>query len=187
MNKIWDEFYKMRGRFYLLPHPNFNKVIQKFKRNKVHTVLDLGCGSGRHSIELAKNGFKVTGMDFSKEALSLAKQWAKRVNLKVNFLEGDIHKRLPFKKETFNGALAIDSICYESSESMESTLAEIRRVLVPGGIIFITLPTQVGNPLVTHMIFTREEIKDITGKHFKIIETFIDKGKYFCVFAIKEK
>lgn len=185
MNKTWEEFYKKRGRFYILRHPNFNKVTSKFNLYKVHTILDLGCGSGRHSIELARLGFKVTGMDFSKEAIALARKWAVREKLKVKFIEGNFHQKLPFKDESFDAVLAIDSICYDTSESLNFILDEVKRILKRGGVIFVTLPTQSGNPLVTHLVFSKEEIEALISKNFKIIGKFLDKSKYLCVFGIK--
>ena len=185
MKKVWNQFYQKRGRFYLLPHPNFSKVTSKFTAYRVCKVLDLGCGSGRHSIELGKAGFDVTGMDFSKDAIKLAKQWVQKEDLKVDFVEGDFYKKLPFKDDCFSGVIAIDSICYDSTETMKFMLDECKRILKDGGLIFVTLPTQVGNPLVTHLIFTKEEIKKIISKNFKIIETFMDRRKYLCVFGLK--
>lgn len=186
MEKSWERFYRLRGRFYLLPHPQIGKIIAKFNVYRVKKILDLGCGSGRHCIKLAKSGFKVTGIDFSKEAIKLAKKWAKREKLKITFKIGDIHKTFQYKNNSFNGILAIDSIHYETVQSLNFTLIEAKRVLKKGGIIFVTIPTQIGNPLVTHLIFSKEETKEMISKHFKIIDSFMDKSKFLCVFGIKE-
>jgi 2-polyprenyl-3-methyl-5-hydroxy-6-metoxy-1,4-benzoquinol methylase len=52
-------------------------------------ILDVGCGTGRHSIELAKRGYDVTGIDLSETQLAKAKQKAERDNLKINFQHQD--------------------------------------------------------------------------------------------------
>jgi ubiquinone/menaquinone biosynthesis C-methylase UbiE len=185
MKKTWEQFYEKRGRFYLLPHPQFGKVISRFKTYRAQKVLDLGCGSGRHSIVLAQEDFQVTGIDYSVKALKLAKKWAKVEKKKIVFKKGNIHKKLPFRDNTFDAVLAIDSIHYDTTEAIDFTLEEASRVLKSGGVIFVTLPTQIGNPLVTHLIFDKEEIKEIVSKKFKILDTFMDKAKYLCVFGVK--
>jgi len=51
--------------------------------------LDIGCGTGRHAIELAKRGFRVTGVDFSSGMLNVARAKARREGVEVEFVEAD--------------------------------------------------------------------------------------------------
>jgi len=56
-------------------------------------MLDLCCGQGRHSLELARRGFqRVTGLDRSRYLIRLAKKRAKQGNLQVSFHEGDARR-----------------------------------------------------------------------------------------------
>jgi ubiquinone/menaquinone biosynthesis C-methylase UbiE len=184
MKDTWEKFYKSRGRYYVLQHQLFDKVIQKFNRAKVHKVLDLGSGSGRHAVKLASEGFKVVGIDYSSEALSLARKWAKKEDLAITFKKQNIHKKLKFSDNSFDAIIAIDSLHYDSTESLEKTLQEMKRVLRKNGVVFLTLPTQIGNPLVTHLIFSEREIKDLVSKYFKLTASEIDTKKFLCIFAI---
>ncbi len=52
-------------------------------------ILDIGCGTGRHSIELARRGYTVTGIDLSESMLAKAGQKAKQANVKVEFVQSD--------------------------------------------------------------------------------------------------
>lgn len=52
-------------------------------------ILDIGCGTGRHAIELAKRGYKVTGIDLSESQLARAKEKALAENLAINFVRQD--------------------------------------------------------------------------------------------------
>ncbi len=52
-------------------------------------VLDMGCGTGRHSIELAKRGFQMTGVDISKGMLDIAREKAKAAGVKVTWIQSD--------------------------------------------------------------------------------------------------
>lgn len=67
-------------------------VIKELGVNKNHSLLDLGCGYGRHSLELAKRGYKVTGLDYSNYMINLARKRAKKEDLKVKFIRGDMRK-----------------------------------------------------------------------------------------------
>lgn len=53
------------------------------------TILDIGCGTGRHSIELARRGFAVTGLDLSSEMLRQAELGAKEAGVSVNWVHAD--------------------------------------------------------------------------------------------------
>ncbi len=66
--------------------------------NKEIKILDLGCGTGRHSIELTKRGYSVTGIDLSESQLNRAKEKAQEQGLKIDFKKADA-RNLPFKNE----------------------------------------------------------------------------------------
>jgi len=68
---------------------NFNKSLK---------ILDVGCGTGRHSIELSKRGYSVTGIDLSESQLAQAKEKAKKENLQIEFQKHDA-RNLPFNNE----------------------------------------------------------------------------------------
>ena len=73
-------------------------IEKEIKYNKDLRILDIGCGTGRHSIELAKRGYPVTGIDLSESMLKKAEENAKRENVKVTFENHDARK-LSFKSE----------------------------------------------------------------------------------------
>jgi 2-polyprenyl-3-methyl-5-hydroxy-6-metoxy-1,4-benzoquinol methylase len=61
-------------------------------------ILDVGCGTGRHAIELAKRGYRVTGIDLSEAQLHRAREKADAQNLKIDFQKHDA-RNLHFEKE----------------------------------------------------------------------------------------
>jgi 2-polyprenyl-3-methyl-5-hydroxy-6-metoxy-1,4-benzoquinol methylase len=65
--------------------PELPIVSELFATNCVFTILDLGCGTGRHSIFLAKEGFNVYGFDQSENAIKRAKELTESKKLHVNF------------------------------------------------------------------------------------------------------
>jgi len=66
--------------------------------NKSIKILDIGCGTGRHSIELSKRGYNIMGIDLSDSQLARAREKAQKRGLKINFLKHDA-RSLPFENE----------------------------------------------------------------------------------------
>ncbi|MFN8206099.1 MAG: class I SAM-dependent methyltransferase [Bacteroidales bacterium] len=57
--------------------------------NKNTSILDIGCGTGRHSIELARRGYRVTGLDLSESMLAVARSRAVAEKLDIRFIQAD--------------------------------------------------------------------------------------------------
>ncbi len=69
-----------------------DQIISLLKLSPNSTVLDLCCGQGRHSLELAKRGFKVTGVDRTLEYLEKANAKANQQSLSIEFMQEDMRK-----------------------------------------------------------------------------------------------
>ncbi len=115
--------------------PFFSKHVEKSKE-----VGDLGCGDGYGSYLLYKNGYKVTGMDFSEKMVELASAQEKN---HLQFIQGDLAS-LPFDDASFHAIMAINSI--EWTASPLHTLTEIERVVEKGGYICIGLLGPTAHP-----------------------------------------
>jgi 2-polyprenyl-3-methyl-5-hydroxy-6-metoxy-1,4-benzoquinol methylase len=73
-------------------------IEKEINYDKNVRILDIGCGTGRHSIELAKRGYKVVGIDLSESSLKRAKEKALEQNLSIDFQKHDA-RNLPFLQE----------------------------------------------------------------------------------------
>ena len=73
-------------------------IEKEMNYEKNTRILDIGCGTGRHSIELAKRGYKVVGIDLSESLLERAKEKALKENLTIDFQKHDA-RNLPFLDE----------------------------------------------------------------------------------------
>ena len=62
-------------------------IENELKSDKSLKILDVGCGTGRHAIELSQKGYTVTGIDLSDTQLTRAREKAGRNNLKINFVK----------------------------------------------------------------------------------------------------
>ncbi len=75
-----------------------NFIEQEINYAKSSRILDIGCGTGRHSIELAKRGYQVVGIDLAVSLLKRAKEKALEENLSIDFYQYDA-RNLPFLAE----------------------------------------------------------------------------------------
>jgi 2-polyprenyl-3-methyl-5-hydroxy-6-metoxy-1,4-benzoquinol methylase len=111
---------------------NFNKSLK---------ILDVGCGTGRHSIELSKRGYSVTGIDLSDSQLTIAREKATKENLRIDFQKQDA-RNLTFNKE-FDAAIMLCEGGFplmETDEMNFEILKNIRKSLKDkSNFIFTTL------------------------------------------------
>jgi len=73
-------------------------IEQEINFDKTKRILDVGCGTGRHAIELAKRGYQVMGVDLSASQLNRAREKTEKAGVKIDFIQKDARK-LDFNKE----------------------------------------------------------------------------------------
>lgn len=119
-------------------------VIKNLKPSKKDRILDLACGAGRHSLELAKKGFDVVGLDYSNYLLNVAKKAAKKGKVRnVKFIRGDM-RDLQFKNE-FNLVLSMFTsfgYFYDEADHMKVLLG-VRAALKNKGEFFLDIKNPV--------------------------------------------
>ncbi len=97
------------------------------------TVLDLGCGTGRHALWMAAAGAKVTALDFSEAMLEAARR--KPHAEKVRFLVHDLHDPLPLDA-SFD--VVVSGLVLEHLDDLGAFFGQVHRVLAPGGVAVIS-------------------------------------------------
>lgn len=102
-------------------------------------VLDLACGAGRQTLELARRGHRVLGMDCQEAALAEARNSARNERLTVHFLKGD-PRQIPYRAE-FDAVVNLFSSFggFPAERDDLKTLECVRKSLKPGGKLLIDL------------------------------------------------
>lgn len=135
------------------------------------TVLDIGCGSGHGSNNLAKKFKEVHGLDISLDAINYAKNYWQLPN--INFSQGDC-LNIPFPESHFDTVVAFE--VFEHLTDWRLFLKEIQRVLKPDGLVYISTPNKslyspgTKKPINPHHVFemTAPEFKDALSEFFAL-------------------
>ena len=116
-------------------------IENELKFDKSLKILDVGCGTGRHSIELSKRGYKISGIDFSESQLARAREKANNEKLSIDFLKCDA-RNLPFDHE-FDVAIMLCEGGFPLMETDEMNFEILKNVTKSlkskGRFIFTTL------------------------------------------------
>lgn len=199
----WDNVFKEHGAFFGQPHEDMPRVVELLKRNGSRTVLDLGSGSGRHVVYLAKCGFSVYGLDSSPEGIEITRNWLKQEGLAADLMLQSMTEQLPYEDNFFDAVISVQVIHHARIADIRRIVGEMARVLKKGGVVFVTVPKQKSQaemfqeiepntfiPLdglekgLPHHYFTPEELRDLF-KDFTIADIHLDSVDHYCVLAVK--
>lgn len=188
-NSIAQEWWLPNGKFRILhqiTNLRIKYIINKFANKDIRNldILDLGCGGGLTCEPLSRLKANVTGIDFVKKNIDVAKEHAKKSKLEIDYIYSDLEKFKIDKK--YDLILALEIL--EHLDDWENAINNIKKNLKPNGkIIFSTINrTNLSRlfaifiaenilkwiPKNTHSydkFITPKELKDaLTNNNFKI-------------------
>jgi 2-polyprenyl-3-methyl-5-hydroxy-6-metoxy-1,4-benzoquinol methylase len=115
---------------------DFLEAVFRKHKKKVQTVLDLGCGTGGHAIILAKRGYKVTGVDRSKEMLEAAVKKSKDAGMKVAYHHSSIQDLKLNKK--FDAVISMFAVMsYQTDNKALASACAVAKAHMKNNGIFI--------------------------------------------------
>ena len=136
VHQKWADLYRTpeNERYYELV---IDRVVRALNAAPESLILDVGCGSCRHSVRLAKRGFRCYAVDFSQEILKKAETYVREQGLqeRVTIKCEDI-TRLSFESNSFDNIFCWGVLMH--IPDLKKAVAELCRVLRPGGRIIIS-------------------------------------------------
>ncbi len=116
---------------------DFGQIYYLNDLKKSDKVLDLGCHAGEHSFKAAKIVNSVTGLDIDRSMLAQAKS---QQTSNTKFIYHNLENKLPFKSNTFTKVFFFAIL--EHLNKRDQVMREIKRVLKPEGILYISVPNK---------------------------------------------
>jgi ubiquinone/menaquinone biosynthesis C-methylase UbiE len=165
-NNVWDEAYRA-GRPEATPWETGEpdaELVRLVEEGKVAPgkTLDTCSGLGTQAIYLARRGFQVWGVDVAETAVTAAAKRARELDLPIQFLTGRV-QHLPFDDAFFDFILDRGCLHHQYGQDLRGYLTEVRRVLKPGGLMYVMAFTAR---------FTDEAIERLFSEEFVIVEHF---------------
>jgi SAM-dependent methyltransferase len=145
--EFWDRFFRQRresgndldwGGLWTGP------FLVPLREAGVRTILELGCGTGNDAARLAGEGYSVTAIDLSGEAIEQAQA---RFGSMVRFVVADMTQRLPFTDGGFDAVMSNVAMHMFSDGVTRAVFAEVRRLVRLGGLFLFHVNALEDRPL----------------------------------------
>lgn len=137
--EVFDESY---GKHFLEPfeekaEEEVGFIVKILALPKRARILDLCCGLGKHSLMLAERGYNITGVDFSKKYIDIARERARKKGVNADFIQGNM-KTITFKEE-FDAIINMFTSFgfFERDEDNLTVLKNVSNALKSGGKFLI--------------------------------------------------
>lgn len=130
---LWDRIYS-KGEIHKTPSKEVINLVPILKERNVKNVLDVGCGTGRHTYYLTEQGFHTYGIDISPKAIELAK--SNRGGKNINYNIGTF-TNLPYEKNSMDFVLTNHALQYTTDENIKKIISEFNGVIKKNKPIFV--------------------------------------------------
>jgi len=154
-------------------------LLKVFSENKVKRVLDVGCGTGDHVIDLAKKGFDAVGIDISSAMISEANKRKKGMSEEEKnrgkFIEASTEKILPkFKKNPFDAVFFIGNTISHNPRKVRDVIKDAASLLTDKGVMIfqITNFKKVIKVQKRLLDFNFAKIKDEPNREYAFLEFY---------------
>jgi SAM-dependent methyltransferase len=162
--EFWDPFYRERresGRDLDWAGLWTRPFLVPLREAGVRTVLELGCGTGHDAARLAGEGYSVTAIDVSGEAIGQARA---RFGSLAHFLVADMTRRLPFPDGSFDAVMSNVALHMFPDDVTREVFAQVGRLVRPGGRFVFHVNSLEDRPLRVRRLPARELEPDFVAE-----------------------
>lgn len=135
---------------YSLPYFGYVRVVLNELPSPPATVLDVGCGDGRVSAEIVRQGYAVTGIDYLELSILFAKTMVPEGTFFVADIRDDLIANCGLNKGQFDTVVMVEVYEHIPPEDCAVVLANVYNILRSGGTLIISVPTKLLPPSKLH-------------------------------------
>lgn len=158
----YNAFYQDKD--YAAESRQVDTLLKRYGSN-IRKIINYGCGTGRHDIELSKLGYDCIGIDMSSLMIDIAKENSKGMNANIDFSVADIRTYEP--KEKYDAVISLFHVMsyQNSNDDILSAFQSARKALDDGGLFLFDLwygPGVLSDPPVVR-------VKEVQDDKYKLI------------------
>ena len=120
----WNTVFQQEGKVFTTPHEDMLHFVEAVRHHNRQNVLDVGCGSGRHVVYLARHGFSVYGLDNAPEGLNITRRWLQQEGLSADLRHHQMTDPFPYPDATFDAVVSIQVIHHARIAEIQQIIAE---------------------------------------------------------------
>lgn len=127
----YNAFYQDKD--YRVEAKQANDLLKKYGKD-IHTIINYGCGTGKHDVEFSKLGYQCTGIDISQLMIDIAQENARKEKVNIDFSVADIRTYESSRK--YDAVISLFHVMsyQNSNEDILSTFASVRKALNKDGL-----------------------------------------------------
>jgi ubiquinone/menaquinone biosynthesis C-methylase UbiE len=171
----WDELFKDERFRWKKPRQEVVALGHDLKRRGARRVLDLGFGAGRHTIYLAREGLNVCGTDISPRGMEYTRAWLEKEGLHADLQLSDMTV-IPYPDQYFDAVISTNVIHHNTLDNIRRCVAEMHRVLVPGGRALVVVQSKRGYRYGRGQQLEPDTFLDDSGPEAGIPHYFFDEA-----------
>jgi len=159
----YDAFYQDKD--YTSEIKQVDALLKKYGNNDIKKIINFGCGTGKHDIELSKLGYQCSGIDLSPLMIEAAKEISRKENLGICFAAADVRNYVP--REKYDAVISLFHVMsyQNSNDDILAAFRAARNSLGKGGLFLFDI--WYGPGVLTDKPVVR--VKEVITDRYKLI------------------
>ena len=178
----WRKVLGKQRQVWMEPSADLIPFVSRLKQDKRQRVYDLGCGIGRHTVYLAREGFEVWASDAAPDGLEETRRLLEAEGLRAEVTASDLTS-IQYPDEHFDAVIAVNVVYHAIRKDVETCLSEVHRTLRSGGLFFVTFNSIHSDDWGHGRQIDENTFVKIGGIEDGIPHYFVDRQELECLMA----
>jgi ubiquinone/menaquinone biosynthesis C-methylase UbiE len=178
----WDQILPEKEYSPREPDEPVVSFINSLQKKKGIRALDLACGTGRHVVYIAEQGFDANGADASDTGLKLTRERLRKRKLPADLVRCDMN-HLPYVDHCFDTVICTRAIYHQKQKGIKTTLSEIRRILRKHGRVLVDFLSRRTYSYGKGVEVERDTFVETEGHEKGVLHHFVDKQEIEILFS----